>query len=63
MKKEKNKAEFEACWAGNFVYMCERHLRCLRTIGAAIGEPVNYKPYDGSNKCKNCENGLDKKLG
>ena len=57
MSKEENKAEFEVCWGGDFVYMCEEHLKKLVAVGMAIGAPVNCKPYNGDEKCKNCENG------
>ena len=56
MKKEENLAEFEACWAGDFVYMCATHMKQLLAVGGAMGVPVNYKPYEGNKKCKNCEN-------
>jgi len=54
MSKNDNKAEFEACWAGDFVYMCENHMKQLIAIGSAMGVPVSYKPYSGEEKCKNC---------
>jgi hypothetical protein len=50
------KAEYEACWAGKFVYMCETHLRQLINIGSAMGAPVEYHVYEGKEICKNCEN-------
>ena len=49
------KAEYEGVWAGEFVYMCENHMRQLVTISDAMGVPVSYKEYLGDEICKNCE--------
>ena len=52
----KNKADFEACWAGAFVYLCQKHLTQLETVGLAMGSPVNSKPCGDGHICKNCKN-------
>ncbi len=53
-------AEYEACWAGDFIYMCEGHLKQLLAIGNAMGVPVSYKVYGGDEVCKNCVNEKEK---
>lgn len=52
---EENKADFEACWGGKFVYMCKTHMLKLLAVGTAMGTPVDYKEYNGEQTCKNCE--------
>ena len=49
------RAEYEASWAGEFVYMCEKHMKQLVTIGTAMGVPVPYRVHSGDEICKNCE--------
>jgi len=49
------RAKWEACWGGEFVYMCEEHLRKLMAIGRAMGVPVQFKPHTGVEICKKCK--------
>ena len=49
------RAGYVASWAGEFVYMCEKHMKQLVTIGTAMGVPVSYKEHLGGEICKNCE--------
>ena len=53
-------AVFVAAWANEMVYMCEKHMDQLYTIGNAMGCPIQPRLYFGDEKCKNCENEKDK---
>lgn len=55
------KAEYEACWAGGFVYVCEKHIQQLRAIASAMGLPLEFKVHHGTEECKNCKNEKEKK--
>jgi len=52
----RKKADYEACWAGKFVYCCREHLDKLLRLGQVMGIPVDHKIHNGNELCSNCEN-------
>jgi hypothetical protein len=61
MEDEKDfTAVYVSSWAGEFVYMCEKHMAGMKNIANAMGVPMKVQLYFGHEQCKNCINDAKK---